>query len=240
MEGLPGHLSRVAARWLRLHDHDVHPDRHPEQLHGRPGAGWCAGDRHLAVPSGGRARGRHHGRPLGAEAAADALDPLVLDLRVPQRLLHVLCHAVRVQGAVRHWHGRRVGGRDAAGPGALAGAIPGPRLRFATGRLVLGVHPLGADVPFRLPVGRESSGPAQRRAGVDTGLAGNVLDRGHPRAPRALDSLGCQRESGLAGPTAAPGGAASTGERDLPRRAASRGRPRTTTTCRCSGSSDPG
>ena len=74
----------------------------------------------LMFPAGRWARRRHDGGPVGTQAAADAVDSLVLDLRVPERLLHQLRDAVRVPRAVRHRDGGRVGGRDAARPGALA------------------------------------------------------------------------------------------------------------------------
>jgi hypothetical protein len=58
----------------------------------------------------------------GRKGPADVLDPLVLRVLVPRRLLDVVPHAVRDPRALRHRHGRRVGGRHAADARALAGA----------------------------------------------------------------------------------------------------------------------
>mgnify|MGYP003694733097 CR=1 FL=1 len=75
---------------------------------------------------------------IGAGTAADRwgrkgplmfFDSVVLRVRVPQRLLDDLRHAVRVPRAVRHRHGRRVGRGHAADARALAGEACAARLQ---------------------------------------------------------------------------------------------------------------
>ena len=60
--------------------------------------------------------------------------------------------------AFRALFGIGMGGEWAAGmplrARALADSLPWDRLRAVTGRVVLGVHPVGADVPFHLPAGK--------------------------------------------------------------------------------------
>ena len=77
-------------------------------------------------------------RPLGPEAPADFLDPVVLVVRVPQRVLDKLPDPDALPSAVRHRHGWRLGSRHAAGARALAGPPSRAGLGPAPGRLRLG------------------------------------------------------------------------------------------------------
>ena len=58
----------------------------------------------------------------GRKEPADVFDPVVLAVRVPRRLFDVIPNAVRVSRAVRHRHGRGLGGGHAARDRALAAA----------------------------------------------------------------------------------------------------------------------
>ena len=166
-------------------------------LAGAPGRRG-AGDGDVVVPARWWSWRWYGRRPMGPQAAIDALDFVVLDLCVLERVLDVLRDALCVQGALRDRDGWRVGGGHAVGARALAGTLPWSGVGSPPGRLVLGIHRVSADVSLCLSAVQPVSGSVQRVVCVDDRLACDVLDRRHPSVACVLDPLRCQRESGLA------------------------------------------
>ncbi len=84
---LLGDDERMDPGCVRLQHPRDHPARHPAELHRRQCAGGRARDRHAGHAAPRRRRRRHGGGQVGPQGTADAVDPLVLAVRVSQRLL---------------------------------------------------------------------------------------------------------------------------------------------------------
>src|SRR5260370_3881547 len=180
----------MGSRCLRLQHARLHPDRHPEELYGGRRACGTAGEDDADHAALGRSCCWIARRQIRAEVAVDVVGVVVLALCVPQWLFYVVYDALRVACAVRLRHGRRMVRRHAAGPRALAVAIPRDRIGVAARRLELGLPVRGGGVSVYLSA-------LQPHAGYR--LESYVLDCHRPRAAHALDSVTSVRESGMAG-----------------------------------------
>ena len=150
-QGLLGRIPRVDARRLRLLHSQPPARRRPTQLHGQQRPGRCPRDRTLMFRVfGGSAPVSR--RIAGAQAPADAGDPLVLVVRLPERVFDVVRDAFRLSRAVRRRHGRRLVRGDAARHRALPATPSRARLRPAQGGYALGVILAAAVYQFGYPL----------------------------------------------------------------------------------------
>ena len=202
VESLPGDLRGVGTRRLRLHHPHLRPGRHPAEFLGQQGAGRAARHRDAALPGGRRHRCRHPRRPLRPEGADSLLDRLVHGVCVPERRLHLVRDAVRLPRAVRHRHGRDVGGWHAAGARALAAAPARHRLGHPAGRLLVRLPALVAGLPARLPAGQRPARMGVAGDAVVGRAAGDGRLRGDVDRAREPDLA---RTAAGAGTAVAPG-----------------------------------